>query len=157
ISRTLRLDPHEHAHLMTLAGGGSVADVRESDGAAVTPSMTPILTKLDPYPALIPNARGDILAYNRAYPELMGGLDEVPFSERNLLVQGLLSPAWRERVVEWESWVAGLVACFHGAWGRHVGEAAWESLIRRLSAESNVFSGLWQRCNVGREAMTTWG
>jgi transcriptional regulator with XRE-family HTH domain len=157
ISRTLRLDPYEHAHLMTLASGGSTTDVRETECAAVTPPMTEILTKLDPYPTFIRNARGDILAYNRAYSALMGGLDEIPFSERNLLLQGLLNPAWRERIVEWESWAARLVASFHGAWGKHVGEPAWEALVRRLSAESTVFSGLWQRCNVGRDAVTTWG
>ncbi len=41
------------------------------------------------------NARCDILAYNLAYDWLMGGLDAIPFEDRNTLIQCLTNPAWR--------------------------------------------------------------
>ncbi|MBB5789540.1 helix-turn-helix domain-containing protein [Jiangella mangrovi] len=153
ISRTLRLDQHEQAHLFTLAG--SAEPPSDAGGHAVSPSMTAMMAKLDPYPAMVTNARCDVLAHNRGYSWLMGDLGAIPLSERNLLVQSLLNPEWRARSVDWEEQVPRLVAGFRAAWADHVSEPAWKSLVKRLTAESPLFEQLWPRCDVTREPVTT--
>ncbi|WP_124389785.1 helix-turn-helix transcriptional regulator [Rhodococcus wratislaviensis] len=153
ISRTLRLDLHEHAHLFTLAG--VTEPLSETECNAVTPSMKTMIAKLDPYPVMVCNARCDVLAYNRGYCWLMGDMDAIPFGERNLLVQSLLNPEWRERIVGWEEHVPRIVAGFRAAWAEHVSEPAWKSLVKRLTAESPMFDQLWNRCDVTREPVST--
>ncbi|MGV9870312.1 helix-turn-helix transcriptional regulator [Rhodococcus koreensis] len=153
ISRTLRLDLHEHAHLLTLAGVTEPLSVTECN--AVTPSIKAMVAKLDPYPVIVRNARCDVLAYNRGYGWLMGDLDAIPSGERNLLVQSLLNPEWRARTVDWEEHVPRIVAGFRAAWAEHLGEPAWTSLVKRLAAESPLFEQLWNRCDVTREPVTT--
>ncbi|QSE93766.1 helix-turn-helix domain-containing protein [Rhodococcus pseudokoreensis] len=152
ISRTLRLDLHEHAHLLTLAGVTEPSSATECN--AVTPSMKAMMTKLDPYPVIVSNARYDVLAYNRGYCWLMGDLDAVPSRERNLLVQNLLNPQWRARIVGWEEHIPRIVAGFRAAWAEHLGEPAWKNLVTRLTAESPLFEQLWKRCDVTREPVT---
>jgi transcriptional regulator with XRE-family HTH domain len=153
ISRTLRLDPHEHAHLFTLAG---VTDpLSETECNAVTPSMKAMMAKLDPFPVSVRNARCDVLAYNRGYCWLLGDMDALPFEERNLLVQSLLNPEWRARIVGWEEHVPRIVAGFRAAWAEHVSEPSWKSLVKRLTAESPMFEQLWNRCDVTREPVRT--
>lgn len=153
ISRTLRLNLHEHAHLLTLAGVTEPPSATECN--AVTPSMKTMMAKLDPYPVIVSNARCDVLAYNRGYCWLMGDLDAIPSGERNLVVQNLLNPEWRARTVGWAEHVPRIVAGFRAARAEHLGEPAWESLVKRLSAESPLFEQLWNRCDVTREPVTT--
>ncbi|MFC9363156.1 helix-turn-helix transcriptional regulator [Rhodococcus sp. NPDC057014] len=152
ISRTLRLDLHEHAHLLTLAGVTEPSSATECN--AVTPSMKAMMARLDPYPVIVSNARYDVLAYNRGYCWLMGDLDAVPSGERNLLVQNLLNPEWRGRIVGWEEHIPRIVAGFRAAWAEHLGEPTWTSLVKRLTAESPLFEQLWKRCDVTRVPVT---
>src|SRR5689334_19482042 len=83
LARTLRLDPHEQAHLFTLAGV-PVAGA-SSDDQVISPEIRAVLDQLHPYPAYVTNGRYDLLAYNRAYTALLGNLDALPFLERNTL------------------------------------------------------------------------
>jgi transcriptional regulator with XRE-family HTH domain len=153
ISRTLRLDPHEHSHLFTLAGAPEPPAADEC--TAITPSMRKMMTQLEPFPVAVRNARCDLLGYNRAYAWLMGGVDSIPFEDRNTLVQCLLNPDWRARTVGWEDEAARLVAGFRAAWAEHVNEPSWKSLVKRLTAESPTFEQLWSRCDVTRAPVTT--
>jgi transcriptional regulator with XRE-family HTH domain len=149
ISRTLRLDPHEHSHLFTLAG----APEPPSDEVcnAITPSLRSMMTKLDPYPVVVRNAHCDLLGYNRGYIWLMGDVDAIPSEDRNLLVQCLLNPAWRARTLDWEANVTQVVAGFRAAMAEHVAEPSWKSLVNRLKAESPLFEQLWNRHDVTDE------
>ncbi|WP_433292107.1 helix-turn-helix transcriptional regulator [Pseudonocardia sp. CA-142604] len=149
ISRTLRLDPHEHAHLFTLAGAPEPPP--DSVCNAITPSMRMMTAKLDPYPVVVRNARCDLLGCNRGYTWLMGDVDAIPFEDRNVLVQCLLNPAWRARTLDWESHVPRVVAGFRAAMAEHVAEPSWKSLVKRLSAESPLFERLWTRHDVTGE------
>src|SRR5215469_4904382 len=93
VARTLLLDPHERDHLFRLA------DTADGNGQAECKSLPPtaqlLLDQLEPYPACIRNARYDILAYNRAYEQLMGPLAELPFEERNSLWRMFTSESCR--------------------------------------------------------------
>jgi transcriptional regulator with XRE-family HTH domain len=85
IARTLQLDAHEAAHLFTLAG--LPARASQQDCNAVPPGAAALLDRLDPWPAMVQNPRTDILAYNRGYNWLLGDVDELPFEERNTMLQ----------------------------------------------------------------------
>jgi transcriptional regulator with XRE-family HTH domain len=153
ISRTLRLDPHEHVHLFTLAGAPEPPS--DSAGSAVTPSMRMMMTKLDPYPVVVRNARCDLLGHNRGYTWLMGDVDAIPLADRNLLVQCLLNPAWRARTLGWEANAQRIVAGFRAAMAEHVAEPSWKSLVKRLEAESPLFRQLWNEHDVTCEPVRT--
>ncbi|MBB4687117.1 helix-turn-helix transcriptional regulator [Amycolatopsis jiangsuensis] len=150
ISRTLRLDPHEHVHLFTLAGAPE-PPTEAKECSVVTESMRAMLTQLEPFPAAVRNGRYDLLGYNRGYTWLMGEVDAIPFEDRNTLVQCLLNPRWRERTLGWEENVPRMVAAFRAAMAEHVAEPAWKSLVKRLKAESPLFADLWSRHDVNAE------
>lgn len=147
IAKTLRLDPHESAHLFTLAG--IPARPRPSDRDAIPPGAHALLARLEPCPVVVQNARTDILAHNRAYDWLLGGVAELPFEERNLLLQCFIERRWRSRMPDWERNRARSVAQFRSAMAEHVAEPGWKSLLKRLRAESAEFEALWTQHDVG--------
>ncbi|GLY64121.1 helix-turn-helix transcriptional regulator [Amycolatopsis taiwanensis] len=145
VSATLRLDPHERAHLFTLAG--VLKPKAEPEGTAVSPGLRSILTKLEPYPAAVHNARTDILAYNRVYDWLFD-VSRLPFEERNALLQCFTNPEWQARIQNWTDGVPRSVAQFRASMAEHIGEPSWKSLVKRLRQESPAFEVLWRRHDV---------
>jgi hypothetical protein len=147
LARTLLLDPHERAHLFTLA------DAPDGNPAAECQSLPPtiqlLLDHLEPYPAIVRNARYDLLAYNFTFSHLLGSnLDELPFEERNSLWLCFTNPAWRAAMIDWADATRQMVAEFRSAMAEHVAEPAWKCLVSRLSAASAEFVELWERHDV---------
>ncbi|WP_181775955.1 helix-turn-helix transcriptional regulator [Amycolatopsis pittospori] len=149
ISRTLRLDPHEHLHLFTLAGAPEPP--LEKDCKLLSQNVYRMMDKLEPFPVCVRNARCDILAYNRAYNWLMGDVDSVPFEDRNTLVQCLTNPEWRRRLPDWEVNLPRVVAGFRAAMAEHLAEPAWKNLVKRLRQESELFERMWKEHDVSTE------
>src|SRR5919108_4310753 len=144
IARTLQLDPYESAHLYTLAG----LPARPSQQAnAVPPGAAALLDRLDPWPAMVQNPRTDILAYNRGYNWLLGDVDDLPFEERNTMLQCFLG-RWRERMPDWQGHKARAVAQLRAAMGERVTDPNWKSLVKRLRRESADFDALWSQHDV---------
>jgi transcriptional regulator with XRE-family HTH domain len=148
IARTLMLDPHERAHLYTLAG--SPLTQIEAESQAVTAEAHAILTKLHPFPAIVTNGRYDLLAYNRAYQVLVGDLDALPFDQRNSLWLIFTSPALRTCLVDRDHAKARMVAQYRAAMAEHVGEPAWKCMVNRLKDASPEFATLWRRHDVAQ-------
>lgn len=146
IARTLRLDQHEQTHLFSLAG--VPAPVASANCRTVSPAIGAMLDKLEPYPAVVQNARGDLLAYNRSYDWLMGGLDRRPATERNCMWLAFTCPEWRSRVTDLDEYLARLVAQFRVSMADNVDEPGWKDLVRRLRAVSPEFERLWTRHDV---------
>jgi hypothetical protein len=146
ISRTLLLDPHERAHLFTLAGS-PLSEVGP-DETPVSDSVRQVLSKLNPYPACVTNGRYDLLAYNRAYTGLIGDLDALPFEHRNTMWLAFTSPTMKACLPHWEQATRRMVAQYRAAMAEHVGEPAWKCLVRRLSEASPEFAELWQRHDI---------
>jgi transcriptional regulator with XRE-family HTH domain len=144
IARTLQLDPYESAHLYTLAG----LPARPSQQAnAVPPGAAALLDRLDPWPAMVQNPRTDILAYNRGYNWLLGDVDDLPFEERNTMLQCFLG-RWRERMPDWPEHKARAVAQLRAAMGERVTDPSWKALVKRLRRESADFDALWSQHDV---------
>jgi transcriptional regulator with XRE-family HTH domain len=141
ISRTLMLDRHERAHLFTLAGATEHDIVTECN--AITPQMQALLTQLEPFPAAVQNAKYDLLAYNRAYSNLVTDLSTIEPDRRNCMWLMFTDPLWRSTVEDWEDASKRMVANLRGALADHVGEPGWKSFVSRLRAASPEFAELW--------------
>lgn len=146
IANTLHLDPYERAHLFTLAGQPEPPVHREC--RAISPAIQLMLRQLEPLPAMVANARTDILAYNRSYDRMVGGLDRLPFEERNSLLLAFTDPAWRARMIEWDVAAPRLVAQFRAAMADHVAEPSWKCLVKRIREESPEFAAIWDQHEV---------
>jgi transcriptional regulator with XRE-family HTH domain len=146
ISATLLLDPYERAHLYTLAG--QPEPPLTQDCRAITDPMRVMLRQLEPVPAVVTNTRCDILAHNRTYDRMIGGLDDVPFENRNSLVLAFTAPKWRSAMVDWAENAPRLVAQFRAAMAEHVAEPSWKCLVKRLRQESAEFARMWNEHEV---------
>jgi transcriptional regulator with XRE-family HTH domain len=146
LANTLQLDPYERAHLFTLAGQPEPTVSKEC--RAISPAIQLMLRQLEPLPAVIANARLDILAYNRAYNRIVGGLDDIPFEDRNSLWLAFTHPAWRARIVEWDTAIPRLVAQYRAAMADHVAERSWKCLVKRLRDASPEFVAIWDQHEV---------
>jgi transcriptional regulator with XRE-family HTH domain len=146
VAGTLRLDPYERAHLYALAG--HPPPPREHDSAAIPSALLVMMRRLEPIPAALINARFDLLAYNRTYERLVGGVDELPFEDRNWLVLMFTSPRWRATMLDWEDAATRLVGRFRSGMAEHAAESGWKGLVRRLRQESPDFARLWEQHEV---------
>jgi transcriptional regulator with XRE-family HTH domain len=141
LARTLRLDRAERWHMYVLA---EAVPVSVTTGRCSVPdTITEILQALDPLPAVMTNARFDILAENDAYLDLFRDWHSLPCVHRNTLWCSLTEPTAREKFPQYEESTRYFVARFRAAYARHVGDPDWEEDIRRLSALSSEFAELW--------------
>jgi hypothetical protein len=106
-----------------------------------------MLAKLDPFPAVVMNARTDILAYNWGYNYLMD-VDSLPPEERNATLQIFTNSDWSGRMPDWMERADQVVGQLRAAMAEHVGEPGWKSLIKRLRRESPEFESRWVRHEV---------
>ncbi len=146
IARTLLFDPHERAHLFTLAGAPDTTIAGEC--RTLAPSAQLLLDQLEPYPACVVNARYDLLAFNRVWGSSFPHLATVPLEDRNTLWLIFTDPAWRKVVLDWDDAAARMVAQYRAAMAEHVAEPAWKSLVARLHRASPEFAAVWERHDV---------
>jgi transcriptional regulator with XRE-family HTH domain len=146
IARTLRLDRLERNHLYTLAG--MAIGPSRGDCAALPGSIQRMLDQIEPYPALVINARYDVLAFNDAYNKVILDLEPIPIEERNMLWLTFVSQEWRCSFVDSESIKLHLVAGYRAALADHLGEPIWHDFTDRLLASSPEFAELWDRYEV---------
>jgi hypothetical protein len=120
----------------------------ERDSAAIPSAVLVMVRQLEPIPAAVVNARFDLLAWNRTYERLVGGVGELPFEDRNWLVLMFTSPRWRASMVDWEDAAARLVGRFRSGMAAHAAESGWKGLAGRLRQESPDFERLWEQHEV---------
>lgn len=146
ISRTLRLDRLERNHLYTLAG--IALGPAKSDCSVLPGSVQKMLDQLSPYPALVLNARYDVLAFNDAFCAVIIDMNSVPLEERNLLWLTFVSDEWQCSFTDGNSIKQHMVAGYRSAMADHLGEPSWQDLTARLLASSPAFAQLWERYDV---------
>jgi transcriptional regulator with XRE-family HTH domain len=141
LARVLRLDRAERWHMYVLA---EAVPVLVSDGRCSVPdAITEIVRSLDPLPAVVTNARFDILEENDAFRDLFREWHLLPCVHRNTLWCSITEPRAREMLPQYEQSMRYMVARFRAAYARHVGDPDWEEDIRRLSQLSSEFAELW--------------
>jgi transcriptional regulator with XRE-family HTH domain len=146
LARTLRLDRAERWHMYVLAEAVPVAVSTRL--CPITEELTEILHSLDPLPAVVTNARFDMLAQNDAYRDLFRYWHSLPCIHRNTLWCTLTEPNARDMFPQYDESVRYQVARFRAAYARHVGDPDWEEDIRRLTTLSGEFAELWARHEV---------
>ncbi|MEU2020573.1 helix-turn-helix transcriptional regulator [Streptomyces sp. NPDC016469] len=156
VARTLRLDPPEREHLYELAGVAFLPG-RESDAFEVGEEIQGLIDALDPLPAVVYNARYDVLATNPGYRDIF----DIPVMRgtrvRNALWSLFTAPEEDCPVVHRSQELPLMAATLRSGYGRHVGEPAWESFIAGLSEASPYFARLWRSGDVvppGRRVKT---
>lgn len=147
VARTLRLDPPEREHLYHLAEV-AYSPGPQSDTVEVGEEIQSIIDALDPHPAVVYNARYDVLATNPAYRDLFAVPETTRSGTRNVL--WVLFTASEETcpVVHRSQELPLMVATLRNSYGRHAGEPAWETFVARLSAVSPYFARLWRSGDV---------
>ncbi|MGW4898427.1 helix-turn-helix transcriptional regulator [Kitasatospora sp. NPDC004240] len=148
VARALRLDGTERDHLFRLAGVATRAHA-EPPTSILDPSTQVILDALAPLPAAVSNTRFDVLQRNRPYDALFGPTrSTTPDGRFNSLWCTVSTPTCCNPFLNREEAMPRMVAVLRSAYGRHVGEPAWESHIRALSERSAEFRELWARQEV---------
>jgi transcriptional regulator with XRE-family HTH domain len=153
VGRTLQFDAHEHAHLFTLAGVATTTIADQCLGLCST--VQPLIDQLEPFPAVVVNARLDLLAYNSVYASFFHELESIPTEDRNVMWLAFTHPQWRAAIVDWEEIVGRMVAEYRGSMAEHLDDPAWKTLVARLHRASPEFTAVWERHDVlGVESRT---
>lgn len=151
VSRTLRLDAIERAHLFRLADVPGAATLSGCDDCPLPAEVQQILDAL-PFPASVVTERFDLLAWNRVYAALFPRVVSAPPGERNTLLSLISGPACCVPVADQPAYCDAMVAQLRAAYGRHVGDPAWTHFIRRLETASPAFAKAWAAHDVAQPA-----
>jgi transcriptional regulator with XRE-family HTH domain len=142
IARTLRLDAAERDHLHRLAELPPPAADAEVP-TDVPDDLDAILSALDPLPAMVVNARTDILRWNQAYAVLHPGLISAPADERNTVWNLFtVSPA-RNHIINRDEQAPEVVAALRYRYSQNRNEPQWQGFVARLCTTSPLFARLW--------------
>ncbi|MEV0894107.1 helix-turn-helix transcriptional regulator [Promicromonospora sp. NPDC050262] len=154
LSRALRLDDAEHAHLLDLA---RAADGIPSSGrgrrrasrpGAPRPSLQWTLDSITDSVAVVRDQRQDLVAVNalgRAfYSPLIGDGGRTP----NFARFQFLDPASREFYPDWDLFAGMCVAIIRAEAGRDPHDKGIQDLVGELSTRSETFRTLWAEHDV---------
>ena len=148
ICRALRLSPDEAAYLHHLAGEvpgpppGPVRDVR--------PGLLHLLDRLDDTPAMVCDAKYDVLAWNAMAAALIADFSALPPGERNIIWRFFTDPDVRGRhdADGARRFARESVADLRAAAARYPRDAGVRQLVDRLLAASAGFRDLWAERDV---------
>jgi transcriptional regulator with XRE-family HTH domain len=149
VSRALRLDDTERAHLLDLARAADGIPTsgrtrrRATRQSAARPSLHWAMDAITDGIAFVRNPRQDLLATNalgRAfYSPVIGDGGRVP----NLARFQFLDPAAREFYPDWDLFAQMCVAIMRAEAGRDPHDRGLQDLVGELSTRSEVFRRLW--------------
>ncbi|MFF4595918.1 helix-turn-helix transcriptional regulator [Amycolatopsis sp. NPDC001370] len=146
LARALRLSPSERAHLFTLAG--LALPPAPPKPRCVDPLLSRLVRELHPKPAYVVNPWWDLLAYNDAYAELLGGLDQRAERERNILWLTFVEARGPGLFVDWAAEARALAGRLRVALARHPDDPRGRELLRGLEEASEMFRELWAEQSV---------
>ncbi|MEU4546347.1 helix-turn-helix transcriptional regulator [Nonomuraea dietziae] len=142
LSRALMLSADERAHLFHLAGQALEPERLRGD---VPLSILHLIAFLEEVPAYVLDAKYDILAWNPMAAALMGGLDNRPRDDLNVIRWVFRSPDLAEHLSDEEKgrFPRASVADLRWAAGRYPGDAGIQTLVAEMLALSPEFAALW--------------
>ncbi|WP_406201091.1 helix-turn-helix transcriptional regulator [Kitasatospora sp. NBC_01560] len=148
ISRALRLDADEHAHLRNLARPARAKARTAERFERVRPAVRQLIDAMTDVPAVVVGRRNEVLAWNPLGHALLAGhLDAAgpdrPADRPNLSRLLFLDPRTRELYPRWETEARAQVAFLRLAAGRHREDRQLAALIGELSMKSAEFAALW--------------
>jgi len=148
LGRALRLRADELAHLHYLAGQAPQPPPHPE--REVQPGLLRLLERLDDTPALICDAKYDLLAWNAMATALLGNLAALPPDGRNLIWRFFTEPGARARHDEAgaRQFARESVADLRAAAARYPRDAGIRQLVTRLLEASPEFAARWAERDV---------
>ena len=145
VSRALRLDEAEHQHLLDLVrhADGDRRVRRSSRSPQVRPSIRRLVDGLTAMPAIVSNARHDVLYANRLGEALFLEVFSDPVRPPNTSRYIFLDPRAATFYTDWEAVAHDVVAALRGEAGRNPHDRALSDLVGLLSTRSQEFRTLW--------------
>lgn len=150
LTRALRLDPDERAHLFRLAG--LVPPGPETVPGCLTPGVQRLLDRLADTPVVVLDAAMTLLVANPLYAALMGDPSTLRGFARNRVWNHFLGAPGRVRRTpeERREFETRVVAELRSVAGRYTADPRLRELIDELRARSDRFDELWDSGAVGR-------
>jgi len=150
LARALRLTDDERAHIFHLAG--SNAPRPGFINSIVRPSTQRVLDRMTDLPALVIDAKGDIVAWNPLAAALLGDFSSWPPGQRNVTWQKFLGTSNHRFAFdpdEDERTAIESVASLRGVSARYPDDPGVQRLLAELLAGSPRFVALWNEGRVG--------
>jgi transcriptional regulator with XRE-family HTH domain len=154
ITRTLKLDAVERAHLFRLADVPRDDQLATCDECPLPPEVQDVLDAFTGIPASVVNERFDLLAWNAMYATVFPLVTSAPPAERNTLLATLTGPPCCNPVGSPEIVCDTMIGQLRVAYGKHVGDPAWTHFIRHLESLSPAFAQAWAAHDVAQP--TSW-
>jgi transcriptional regulator with XRE-family HTH domain len=153
IARALQLDESEREHLFDLAraasaAGGGTRPRRAAVARAVPSSVDRILDGMTEIPALVRDARLDILAINPLGRALYSEAFETATGPVNLARFCFLDPRARTLYPNWDDWASTITDLLRTEAGRTPYDKGLTDLVGELSTRSEEFRTRWATHNV---------
>jgi transcriptional regulator with XRE-family HTH domain len=142
LARALRLDGRERDQLFLLAGAAPPTPGQIN--STVRPGVLRMLDRFTDLPALVLDAKSEILAWNLLAEALLGDISAWP--SRNIVWQRFLGEPGRVAMGEEEERLTAeqSVASLRAASARYPGDRGLRRLVRELRAGSERFDRLWR-------------
>ena len=144
LARALRLTDAERDHVFRLAGHAPPRPGRITD--TVRPSVLRLMDRFTDLPAMLLNARADVLAWNALAAALVCDFSAIPVARRNLLWQRFAGTAPSRLVTEPDErdrMDRAAVADLRTAAARYPDDPPLRRMIAELLAGSPEFARLW--------------
>lgn len=145
VSRALKLDEAEHAHLLDLIRTASLerSPRRTSGAKQVRPSIRRVVDALAAIPALVVSSRHDVLYANPLAETLFIELFSDPGRPPNFARYIFLDPRAKTFYAEWDNVAHDVVAAIRAEAGRSPYDRALSDMVGLLSTRSDEFRVLW--------------
>lgn len=154
LARALRLSNDEHTYLLHLVGEPSAIPGLSRE---VPAGVLHLLDRLNDTPAMVLDAKFDILAWNAMAGALFTDFSMLPMRERNLLSWHFRHAAAQMEPRDADRIAREVVADLRAAAGRHPDDPGLRALVAELFRECDQFAQLWsaheihvQRSSVNR-------
>jgi transcriptional regulator with XRE-family HTH domain len=147
LARTLMLDEHETIHLYTLAGQTPPTGFLNYN-EAVDPMLQHVLDSLEFSPAMIMDARWNVIAWNKAASKLSLDYSKIDIYKRNILQIMFTNEEFKKTFTDWSSVAQGMVARFRTVYSKFIDDPWMEELVNELKSESKEFDLWWSMHNV---------
>lgn len=142
LARALRLGRDDRDMLFTLAG--LALPTAAPEPPQVNDALRRLVQTMQPNPAYVTNVWWDVLACNDMYAELLGGYDERPVAERNILWLTFTQKRSWNLFVDWEAEARQLVGQFRINLAQHPQDPRGGELRDVLIGASPRFAELWR-------------
>ena len=156
LSRALRLDDAERAHLFDLVRAANASAAartpRRPARQLVRPELRNMLESMDGVPAYIRNGRLDLLAGNALARALFAPIFDSPARPANAARFTFLDPAAAEFYPDWDAVADQNVASLRAEVGRNPYDKALSDLIGELSTRGDTFRQRWAKHEVHRHS-----